>query len=258
MAALPFLARKGCLRNGTLFVLTGAKPYNMKASLLLGAVLISTISFAQTGFRVQGAINRSNISVENNGRVNEANTLSSFSAGLIADFRLGGPVYLQTGLLYSGKGSKVENGTQGSANYLRQTFNPFYLELPVNAVVKFPLGTDKDAPRLFVGAGPYVAMGIRGKSTTEGAIAGASFSGERDIRFSNDDPTTFNTEEGAGFGVVRRFDYGLNATAGLEVSKLVLFTNYGHGLAKLQSGTSSGTDNNNKFRIWSFGVGLKF
>lgn len=227
----------------------------MKASFLLGAVLFSSISFAQTSFRVQGAINRSNVSVESNGRVNEANVLSSFGAGVIADLRLGGPVYLQTGLLYTGKGSKVENGTQGSANYFRQTFNPFYLELPANAVVKFPIGS---ASKLFVGAGPYLAMGIRGKSTTEGAIAGAAFSGERDIRFSNDDPTTFNTEEGAGFGVVRRFDYGLNATAGIEVSKLVLFTNYGHGLAKLQSGTSSGTDNNNKFRVWSFGVGLKF
>ena len=60
---------------------------------------------------------------------------------------------------------------------------------------------------------------------------------ENNIEWSNDDPTTSNEEEGAGFGIMKRFDYGLNGILGVETANLVLSANYGLGLAKLQSGT---------------------
>ena len=72
-----------------------------------------------------------------------------------------------------------------------------------------------------------------------------------------DDPATVNVEEGAGLGIMKRFDYGLNGTVGIEVSKLVLSANYGWGLAKLQSGSGSGDDDNNKHRVLSFSLGFK-
>ena len=102
-------------------------------------------------------------------------------------------------------------------------------------------------------------MGISGNVRTEGtrAITG-NYSYERDVVFSNDDPTTFNQEEGTGLGVVRRFDYGLNGVAGIEGKSLILGVNYGYGLAKLQSGSNSGEDNNNKHRLLSFTLGFKF
>ena len=64
-------------------------------------------------------------------------------------------------------------------------------------------------------------------------------------------------EEGAGFGIVKRFDYGLNGTAGIEGKSIVLGANYGLGLAKLQSGGNSTEDNNNKNRVLSLFVGIK-
>ena len=91
----------------------------------------------------------------------------------------------------------------------------------------------------------------------EGKIAGLSYANERNIRFSNDDPTTLNYEEGAGFGIMKRFDYGLNGTLGLEGKTLVISANYGLGLAKLQSGSNSQADNNNKHRVLSFTLGFK-
>ena len=93
-----------------------------------------------------------------------------------------------------------------------------YVELPVNLIVKIPLGDANDAEqsKLFFGAGPYIAMGVGGKNKVEGKIAGVSFSDEESIDFSNDDPTT-GAEEGTGFGIMRRFDYGLNATAGFPI-----------------------------------------
>ncbi|WP_121355899.1 outer membrane beta-barrel protein [Flavisolibacter nicotianae] len=226
--------------------------------LTLTAAFVSFGMMAQAQkTQIRGGVNLANVSVTDNGRVDKANQLTSFQVGILTDIPLGSNVLtLQPGLLYTGKGSKVQKGTSGQAGYFKQTFNPQYLELPVNLLFKAPIG---GTSRLFVGAGPYVAMGIGGKTKTEGtrALTG-SYSYERDITFSNDDPTTFNEEEGTGLGVIRRFDYGLNGTAGIEGKSVVLGVNYGLGLAKLQSGTNSNADNNNKNRVLSLTLGFKF
>jgi hypothetical protein len=100
-------------------------------------------------------------------------------------------------------------------------------------------------------------MGVAGKATTDKTILGVSSHTEKSIEYSNDDPTTFNQEEGTGLGVMKRFDYGLNGVAGIAGKSLVLSVNYGLGLAKLQSGSNSSADNNNKHRVLSFNVGFR-
>jgi len=82
------------------------------------------------------------------------------------------------------------------------------------------------------------------------------FKNEGAINFSNDDPTT-GSEEGAGLGIMRRFDYGLNGTAGLQLNNFLLSLNYGYGLAKLQSGANSSEDDQNKHRVLSLSVGFR-
>jgi hypothetical protein len=104
-------------------------------------------------------------------------------------------------------------------------------------------------------SGPYIAMGVGGKNKVDGKLAGVSFSDESSIDFSNDDPTT-GAEEGAGFGIMRRFDYGLNATGGFQFKKFIISANYGIGLAKLQSGSNNSSDDKNKHRVLSFSVGF--
>lgn len=228
-----------------------------KALLFLLATLFTiTGAWSQSGVRIQGGINLANVTVTNDGRIDEAKQLSSFRIGVIGDMHLASLLYFQSGLVYTGKGSKVQHGTEGAAGYFRQTFNPFYLEIPANVLIKVPLGAGGS---LFVGAGPYLGIGIAGKNKTEGKTSlGVAYSSESKIRYSNDDPTTLNEEEGAGFGMVRRFDYGLNGTAGIEGKSIVLGINYGMGLAKLQSGSSSSANDNNKNRVLSFTVGFKF
>ncbi|RYZ28304.1 MAG: PorT family protein [Chitinophagaceae bacterium] len=220
------------------------------------ALFAGLISQAQHG-QIRGGLNLANVSVTESGRVNEANQLTSFQVGVIGEIPLGTSVLsLQPGLLYTGKGSKIQEGTAGQSGYYKQTFNPRYLEVPVNLVFKAPIAS---STRFFIGAGPYAAIGIGGDVKTEGTnILGQTYTRENDIKFSSDDPTTFNEEEGAGLGLVRRFDYGLNGTAGFEGRNLVLGVNYGLGLAKLQSGTNSGDDGSNKHRVLSVTLGFKF
>lgn len=225
--------------------------------LILTAAMFSAGIYAQAqNTQLRAGINLANVSVTDNGRVDKSNQLTSFQVGLLTDISLGSSfLSLQPGILYTGKGSKVQKGTEGQAGYFKQTFNPMYIEVPVNLLVKAPIGKTS---RFFAGAGPYIAMGIGGKTKTEGTnVLGVTYSREQDIKFSNDDPTTFNQEEGTGLGVVRRFDYGLTATAGIEGKSLVLGVDYGVGLAKLQSGTNNNADNNNKNRVLSFTLGFK-
>lgn len=224
-------------------------------SCCIALLLMGATSFAQRG-QFRAGLNLANVSVTENGRVDESNQLSSFQVGLLGDIPLGGNfLVLQPGVLYTGKGAKVQHGTAGTSGYFKQTFSPRYIEVPLTLLVKAPLGASS---RFFVGAGPYAAVGIGGNVKTEGtrAIIG-NYSIERDIRFSDDDPATLDEEEGTGLGVVRRFDYGLNASAGIEGKSLILGVNYGYGLAKLQSGANSEEDNNNKHRLLSFTLGFK-
>ena len=70
-----------------------------------------------------------------------------------------------------------------------------------------------------------------------------------EYEWSNGYPKHSDYEEGVGFGIMKRFDYGLNGTAGIDLKKAVLSVNYGLGLAKLQSGSDSSDDENNKHRV---------
>lgn len=203
---------------------------------------------------LRGGLNLANVSVTDNGRIDDANMLTSFQVGLIGDINLAEFLSLQPGLLVSGKGTKSQDGDPSDANYFKATTNPIYLEVPLNLVFKGPIGPDT---KFFAGAGPYIAIGIAGKNKTEGKFLGTSFSSEKDIEWSDDDPTTLDYEEGAGFGIMKRFDYGLNGTAGFEAKNIVLSVNYGLGLAKLQSGGNSSQDDRNKHRVLSFTIGFK-
>ena len=213
-----------------------------------------SINAQKSSIILRGGLNLANVSISESGRVDDAKTLTSFQAGFIGDFSLGQFVSLQPGLLVTGKGSKTQSGEPTDANYFKATTNPIYLEVPLNLVFKFGAN---GGPNFFAGAGPYLAIGIAGKNKTEGKFLGTSFSSESDIVWSDDDPTTLDYEEGAGFGIMKRFDYGLNGTAGIDLRKAVISVNYGLGLAKLQSGSDSSEDDNNKHRVLSFTIGFK-
>lgn len=229
----------------------------MKTKLILFSLIIagSCNLYAQTSsVFLKGGINLANVSVTDAGGIDDAKMLVGFHAGLQGDIPVVKNILsIQPGILFTGKGSKTQSGNTTDANYFRATSNPMYIEVPVNVVLKVPMGGEA---KFFAGAGPYAAMGIAGRNKTEGKIFGVAFSSDKKIQFSNDDPTT-SGEEGAGFGIMRRFDYGLNGTVGFEGEKAMFSVNYGLGLAKLQSGTNNSANNNNKHRVLSVTVGFR-
>ena len=232
--------------------------------LLLTAVAITSSASMQAqvknlnpgGIYIKGGLSLSNISVNTNGTVNDAKTLTTFHAGIVGDIPLLPILSLQAGLSLNGKAAKSEyyaDNNNKNDNYIKAKFNPLYLELPVNLVLKFPIG---DNSRFFIGAGPYAAIGIGGKTKTDVKILGVSSSSDENITFNNDNPTT-SQQEDASFTRVRKFDYGVNALAGIETGKLLLGVNYGLGLTKINSNGDNNSNDKNKYRVFSVSVGFK-
>lgn len=227
----------------------------MKIVTLCTAAMVFGVTAMAQNAQIKAGVNLANISVTENGRVEDANQLTSFHVGLVADLPLGSVISFQPGILFTGKGAKTQSGDASTNNYSKATTNPYYVEVPANLVFKAPIG---NGAKLFVGAGPYLGVGVSGKSKVEivRPLIGKTEI-EKDIEFSDDDPTTLDSEEGAGFGVMRRFDYGLNGLAGIEGKSIVVGVNYGLGLAKLQSGANNNENDKNKHRVLSLSIGFK-
>jgi hypothetical protein len=225
---------------------------NMKTRFFCAVVLLS-LSIGAKSQTLKAGVNFANTTITNDGQIDDAKSLTSFQAGFTGDVKITSFLSFQPGIVFTGKGSKTQQGDVTNPTYYRATSNPYYVEIPANFVFKTPTGKAK----LFAGAGPYIAIGIAGKNKTEGKFLGASFKSEGNIKWSNDDPSTLNYEEGSGYGIMKRFDYGLNGIAGIETGNTVLSVNYGYGLAKLQSGSNSSADDKNKHRVLSVTLGFK-
>ena len=205
------------------------------------------------GFYIKGGVNRANISITSGGSTDDANVLTSFNAGFVLDLVVADGLSIQPGLLLNGKGSKTEQGRTTDPSYYRATSNPLYVELPVNLLGRIPVGQNSN---IFFGGGGYAAAGVSGKNKAEGKVFGVAFNRENEILYSDDDPTT-SQEENAGYGKLKRFDYGLNGLGGIDFGRGFISVNYGHGLAKINSGTTNRDDDNNKHRVWSLSLGVK-
>lgn len=75
-----------------------------------GAIAQMKTSPNRGGFIIRGGVNFSNISLTDNGRVDKANSLTSFHAGIGYDVPLSGYFSLQPGLIFTGKGAKTQLG----------------------------------------------------------------------------------------------------------------------------------------------------
>lgn len=222
--------------------------------VLLGLVLTTTVALGtKAQVYVQGGLNLANITKTKDGQTEKNNILPSFNAGVMGRLPLTDMFSLESGLLLTGKGSKAETYFN-SGNYTKAKFNPLYIEMPVNAVVKIPLEKESN---VFFHAGPYVAVGIAGKSTRETRIGALITNSSSNIKFSNDDPFTPGEEEGAAYDRLKRFDAGLNFGGGVQFGRVILKANYGLGLTKINSTeNNNNADDKNKYRTLSFSVGI--
>ena len=226
----------------------------MKKLLFVCGLALFGLTASSQNVYVVGGVNLANISKDKNGNTSEANLLTTFNGGVLARFGVSDIFDLESGLMLNGNGSKHDTYITSSRddNYVKTKFNPYYLEIPLNAVIKLPSETNN----FFLHAGPYGAMGIFGKSKVETKFLGATTESEKKIEFNNDNITT-SEQEGASYSKLKRFDYGLNFGAGATLGGVLVRANYGLGLAKINSmQTNNSADNANKHRVISISLGI--
>src|SRR5690606_1459284 len=204
-----------------------------KLILSATAVLFGFGAFAQTqeiGYGIKAGVNLPTYHFSENSDDTESAT--NFHVTAYMDAPLSPMFSIQPGISLQGKGAKLMDNGIGE---LKQ--NTMWIEIPVNAVAKFPAGEGN----FFLGAGPYAAFGISGKNDFEGN--GVDI--EEDFDFGSDGVPLL-TQKGT--------DFGVNFQAGSQLSSgLTLGAGYGLGLSDIAPDNANFKQNN---RVLSFSVGF--
>jgi len=144
---------------------------------------------------------------------------SGFQIGVVADYALHTGFSIQSGLLFAQQGSKNDRRN-------KTILNLNYLQIPINAQFKFPLG----GIDLLVQTGPYFGYGINGKY---------KFWDENGKRRSNEDLKKDGFDPKVSFGNERekndlkRFDFGIGFGAGLQFGNIQAGLGYNMGVKNL-------------------------
>jgi len=138
----------------------------------------------------------------------------SIHGGVVLDipFPNNSPLHFQPALMYAGKGRKFEPGNDITAlDYVKQQQFTSYIDLPLNLILKFPVGKDS---RFIFGGGPQPSFLIGGKETTK----------------VQDDQlqvgATSKLKKGSGSGEYKGLDFGLNGLLGFEFGRAFFTINY--------------------------------
>lgn len=194
-------------------------------------------------FGIRGGFNLSNLVIKYDGEKMSDNLKMrpGFHIGPTMEIPLSEVLSIDGALLYTTKGTKMkETETYASTTYeYKSTITFNYLELPVNLKVKFDIGNIIG----FGAVGPYFAYALSGKSKSEQKANGNSSSESVDIDFGED-------------GELKRFDFGVGFTGGIEVGKMQFGINYGLGLSNISQ--YSDNDSALKNRNLSFFAAYRF
>jgi hypothetical protein len=225
-----------------------------KTIIVLLAITIISVTTTNAQVYLQGGLNIANISTSNDGQTQNSNAIGSFNAGFMGRFGISDFFDLETGAIFTGQGAK--SVTNYGTNTITTTFRPYYVQVPLNAIVKFPLGDPKvTKANIFVFAGPYAAIGVGGRSTTTNSLDGSQQSSS--IKFDNEDPFT-SDQENAAYDKLKLWDFGINMGGGIDFGTVLIKAQYGLGLTKINSEEGDNEKNDkDKYRTVSISLGIK-
>lgn len=196
-------------------------------------VVVALLAFGSTA-NAQGAavgvkagVNFANLSFDADEADVSFDQRTGFVGGLFVVWPAGGPIALQTEVLYSQKGAKIEEGSASG------TIKLDFIEIPI--LLRASSAPSSGGASFHVFGGPSLGFRVRarGESTFEG-----------------------QTEEEDLDDEVESFDFGLVAGAGLEVGRFVLDGRYTWGLSNLNKEDQE--DVKIRSRVFSVMAGVRF
>jgi hypothetical protein len=228
------------------------------ATTFLSCLLLAAPSVkAQKPFSygIKAGVNLSNTSAK------DYDMQVGFVGGIVVDYNFNRNVFLRSGLDFSMKGAKYDfynevPSPSGNGSTVYQSKNKYrlnYLELPVLIGYRTDIA---DQTKAYINVGPYFAYGVygKGKSETDSYPLGGSQVNpmHSDIKYDS-------------FGQIglKKFDFGISGSIGVEYSKYFINLNYEYGFINAYKGSDYMTDNNIKIPSWhnmsgSATIGYKF
>lgn len=192
-----------------------------RTTLLLTLLLIITLPLAAQNFRI-GATAGVNL---NDPQIVESKM--GFSVGAKGEFGFKGLSegwYMDAALLLESHAWKCTFWGPGFPTYkwLRQTVTPWYLNVPVHVGYRFPVSQNV---KLFVNAGPYMAIGLFGKMKHDAVMLDGKI--KKGTLLDN----VFTSEYPSGGKAQNRFNWGAGVRFGVEImDKYQVVLGYDRGL----------------------------
>lgn len=202
----------------------------LRLTLMVAMLAVVTVASAQMNLGIKGGLNMSNYVVGD--EITDKNMKLGFHVGLAADYDFAPNMAIQSGLLFTTKGSTLK-----FTDNIEFTENLMYLQLPVHLAYKLDVSP---GTRIVFHGGPYLAYGIGGKRT---AKAG-DLSGEWDV----------NKVFGDAAGQYKPFDAGLGLGVGAEFGPMLFDIGWDMGLVNMSNRSSGNVKNQNAY----LSVGYKF
>ncbi len=208
----------------------------MFAAILGFQVQAQTVSI-RGGLSLANMLDRDNIETYSSMYSNNV----GWHLGMLVDFPLGGIASLETGVVLTTKGMKVEEEFFGIGIEARARM--YYLDVPVLLKVTAPISGKVD---FYATAGPYMGYGMSGNIEATLRFMGMEETESEDISFGNDkEKDTF-----------KPLEFGLSFGGGLQVNAFVIGMSYDLGLTNISVYQKQGTTVKN--RILKFSVGYRF
>jgi hypothetical protein len=211
--------------------------------LLIVVILFTLASESYSQIGVKAGLNLSNMLIKDDyGTYSDESKMNpGFHVGATAEFPITEMISIETGLFLSTKGVKM---SEKDIDYeYNSKANLFYIDVPLTVKAYINVG----GSRIYGAIGPYIGMGISGKTTYEYKETGVP---------TETDTETISWGSDAENDDLKRLDYGLTAGAGVEINSIQIGVSYGFGLANISSYTGDGDIVNN--RVLGISLGYKF
>jgi len=215
--------------------------YLVKLFVVVIAFTMATDELFAQNFGLKGGLNLSNMLMKDDDDTysDDLKMKPGFHVGATAEFPLSEIFSFETGLLLSTKGFKMSESEEEISMEVKM--NLLYLDIPLTAKTTYDLG----GPKIYGVFGPYVGMGLSGKSKIEVTYDGETETEEEDIEWGSDKEKD-----------LKRLDFGLTMGAGVEIKSFQIGLTYNLGLANISPDTDGGLKINN--RVLALTVGYKF
>lgn len=203
--------------------------------------LVSVVTFSQITWSGKFGMTMNNFTGDA-----ETDMRVGFDLGVGGEYHFTDLWSLHSGVFFTQKGAKSESSSEGVTATAK--YNPLYLQIPVQAGVRFNVMDDQNVVIKF---GPYIGIGLAGKCKVDlsGDLGGYS-AGEILDYLGMDDGVKLFSSDGMD---MKRFEFGLGVGVAYEFSQYFVELDGDFGLTKIASG--DGAPRNMSFAI---GVGYKF